>query len=507
VGEGERQRAGGRGSQGEGERQRAGGRGSGSDDATASGRLWGGRFAEGPSAAAWALGRSVDFDSRLWRDDLAGSHAHLAELERLELVTAQQRERIAEALDAIAAEFADGVFEFTESDEDLHGAVERRLIELAGEDGGRLRAGRSRNDQIATDLRRYLLRTIRTGIVPAVSAVQVALIDQAERALDVVAPGYTHLQRAQPVTVAHHLLAHAWALERDVGRLRDAAARMDASALGAGALAGTTLPLDPQRYAAALGFSGVVPNSMDAVADRDFAVEFLAAAAMLGVHLSRLGEEIVLWTTTEFGWARLGEAFSTGSSIMPQKRNPDVAELVRGKTGRLVGDLIALLITLKGLPLTYNRDLQEDKEPVFDAVDTLRLAVPAMAGAVASLVFDRDGLGAKAADGFALATDIAEALVGVGVPFREAHERVGRFVAECERAERTLDDAAGELPRAFPELDDGTGDLASLLAPDRAVARRSSAVGPAPASVRKQVRALRAACDGRIDQSSETRTD
>jgi argininosuccinate lyase len=282
---------------------------------------------------------------------------------------------------------------------------------------------------------------------------------------------------------------------------------MDASALGAGALAGTTLALDPQRYAGALGFAGVVPNSMDAVADRDFAVEFLAAAAMLGVHLSRLGEEIVLWTSTEFGWARLGEAFSTGSSIMPQKRNPDVAELVRGKTGRLVGDLIALLVTLKGLPLTYNRDLQEDKEPVFDAVDTLGLAVPAMRGAVASLTFDTEGLRGKAADGFALATDLAEALVGAGVPFREAHERVGRFVAECERAGRTLDDAPGELARAFPELDDGSEAIVSLLAPGRAVARRSSPLGPAPASVRAQLRALRAACGGRIDQSSEAQKD
>jgi argininosuccinate lyase len=228
---------------------------------------------------------------------------------------------------------------------------------------------------------------------------------------------------------------------------------------------------------------------------------------MLGVHLSRLGEEIVLWTSTEFGWARLGEAFSTGSSIMPQKRNPDVAELVRGKTGRLVGDLIALLITLKGLPLTYNRDLQEDKEPVFDAVDTLGLALPAMRGAVASLTFDTDGLRVKAADGFALATDLAEALVGAGVPFREAHERVGRFVADCERAGRTLDDAPGELARAFPELDDGSEAIVSLLAPGRAVARRSSPMGPAPASVRAQLRALRAACGGRIDQSREARKD
>ncbi|HSK90707.1 MAG TPA: argininosuccinate lyase [Euzebyales bacterium] len=471
------------------------------DDATASGRLWGGRFAEGPSDAAWALGRSTHFDARLWRDDLAGSRAHLDELRRLGLVTDGQHERIAKALDAVAREFADGAFAFAATDEDLHGAVERRLIELAGDDGGRLRAGRSRNDQIATDLRRYLRREITQRLVPAVSALQLALVDQAEGAVDMVAPGYTHLQRAQPVTVAHHLLAHAWALERDAGRLADAAARMDASALGAGALAGTTLPLDPQRYAAALGFSRVVDNSMDAVADRDFAVEFLAAAALLGVHLSRLGEEIVLWTSTEFSWARLGEAFSTGSSIMPQKRNPDVAELVRGKSGRLVGDLVSLLVTLKGLPLTYNRDLQEDKEPVFDAVDTLDLALPAMQGAVASLEFDAAGLAAKATDGFALATDLAEALVGAGVPFREAHERVGRFVAECERAERTLDDASSELPRVFPELTDGDDAMVGLLSASGAVERRRSIVGPSAEAVGAQLRSLRAACLGRIDQA------
>jgi argininosuccinate lyase len=460
------------------------------EDATASGRLWGGRFAEGPAEAAWALGRSTHFDVRLWRDDLAGSRAHLDELTRIGLVTDDQRAHIAKALDAIEAEFAGGAFSFAPTDEDLHGAIERRLIELAGEDGGRLRAGRSRNDQIATDLRRYLRRMVVTELIPAVTALQLALIDQAEGTVEMVAPGYTHLQRAQPVTVGHHLLAHAWALERDAGRLADAASRMDASALGAGALAGTTLPLDPRRYASALGFSGVVANSMDAVADRDFAVEFLAAAALLGVHLSRLGEEIVLWTSTEFAWARLGEAYSTGSSIMPQKRNPDVAELVRGKSGRLIGDLVALLVTLKGLPLTYNRDLQEDKEPVFDAVDTLGLTLPALRGAVASLRFDGARLAAAAAGGFALATDLAEALVGAGVPFREAHERVGRFVADCERAGRTLEDATGELARAFPEL---PGDV-SLLDPERAVARRDSALGPAPGSVREQLAALRAAC-------------
>jgi argininosuccinate lyase len=484
---------------GRGERQRAGEPRPLTRDATDDGRLWGGRFSQGPSEAAWALGRSTDFDVRLWREDLAGSAAHLAELHRLGLVDDAQRERIAAALTTIGTEFEAGAFVVADGDEDLHGAVERRLIELAGTDGGRIRAGRSRNDQIATDLRRYLVRTVRTAIVPAVVALQQALITQAEATSEVIAPGYTHLQRAQPVTVGHHLLAHGWALDRDAGRLLDAAARTDVSGLGAGALAGTTLPLDPARYAEALGFATVAANSMDAVADPDIAVEFLAAAALLGVHLSRLGEEIVLWTSTEFGWARLGDAFSTGSSIMPQKRNPDVAELVRGKTGRLVGDLMALLVTLKGLPLTYNRDLQEDKEPVFDAVDTLVVALPAMTGAVASLTFDVSGLRTRAADGFALATDIAEALVATGVVFREAHERVGRFVAVCERSGLALDGAVALFAEAFPELTTAGVDPADLLDPSRAVRRRDSALGPAPGAVRRQAAALQRRCAQHLD--------
>jgi len=495
VGEGERQRAGGRGSdQGEGERQRAGGRGSDQGDATDSGRLWGGRFSQAPSAAAWALGRSTHFDVRLWREDLAGSRAHLAELHRLGLIDDGQHGRIATALGQIEDEFAGDTFVIDDGDEDLHGAVERRLIELTGEDGGRIRAGRSRNDQIATDLRRYLVRTVRTVVVPGVVQLIDALLDRAEATLDVIAPGYTHLQRAQPITVGHHLLAHGWAFDRDIGRLLDSAVRADVSGLGAGALAGTTLALDPARYASALGFASAAPNSMDAVADRDFAVEFLSAAAMLGVHMSRLGEEVVLWTSTEFGWARLGDAYSTGSSIMPQKRNPDVAELVRGKTGRLVGDLVALLVTLKGLPLTYNRDLQEDKEPVFDAVDTLTLCLPAMAGAVASLEFDVSGLRTSAAGGFALATDVAEALVAVGVVFREAHERVGRFVAACEERGVGLDGAGELFTSSFPELVRAGVEPADLVEPGRAVARRDSALGPAPQAARGQLTMLRDRC-------------
>jgi argininosuccinate lyase len=470
--------------------------------ATGAGRLWGARFAAGPDQAAWALGRSVDVDVRLWPQDLAGSRAHADELRRLDLLTAEDHAAITTALADVEQELRAGTFAFRDDDEDVHGAVERRLIELAGEAGGRLRAGRSRNDQIVGDLRLYLAEAT-SAVIADVRALQAALADQAEGTLDWLAPGYTHLQRAQPVTLGHHLLAHAWALDRDAGRLADGRRRLlDASPLGSGALAGLTLPLDPQRYADALGYTGVAPNSMDAVADRDFAVEFLAAAAMLGVHLSRLCEEVVLWSTVEFGWARVGDAFSTGSSIMPQKRNPDVAELVRGKTGRLVGDLVALLVTLKGLPLTYNRDLQEDKEPVFDAVDTLRLALPAVTGMVASLRFDRDRLAGTAAGGFALATDVAEALVVAGVPFRTAHERVGALVARCEAAGHDLTDLSpAAFAEAMPELagsDPAGGAAADLLDPAGAVRRRAAVNGPAPAAAAAQLAALRTrlAADG-----------
>jgi argininosuccinate lyase len=455
----------------------------------AEGRLWGGRFAQAPDAAAWQLGRSVHFDVRLWPYDLAGSRAHAAELRRIGVLTDAEHERIRTALETIADELTAGRFAFEDGDEDLHGAVERRLVELAGETGGRLRAGRSRNDQIANDLRLYC-KDAGGELIAGIRALQHALADQAEASADWLVPGYTHLQRAQPTTLGHHLLAHGWALERDVDRLRDCLRRLDRCPLGAGALAGLTLDVDPRRYAAALGYADVAENSMDAVADRDFAVELLAAAALLGVHLSRLGEEIVLWSSHEFGWARVGDAFSTGSSIMPQKRNPDVAELVRGKAGRLIGALTALLTTLKGLPLTYNRDLQEDKEPLFDAVDTLALALPALAGTVRSLVFDRARLEADAAGGFALATDLAEALVRAGVPFREAHEQIGRLVAGCEaRGVDVTDLTPGELASALPQLSDVDG---SLLDPHAAVARRAAPSGPAPERVRAQLAALRA---------------
>ncbi|MGW0073581.1 argininosuccinate lyase, partial [Streptosporangium sandarakinum] len=342
-------------------------------------RLWGGRFEGGPADALTRLSVSVHFDWRLVPYDLMASRAHARVLHRAGLLTAEELERMIGALDDLERACKAGEFRPTVADEDVHTALERGLLERLGTLGGKLRAGRSRNDQIATDLRLYLRDHVR-NIVSRLVELETALMSQAEEHAETAAPGMTHLQHAQPVSFGHQLLAHVHAFARDIDRLRDWDRRAAVSPLGSGALAGSSLPLDPQAVARELGFDSAAPNSMDAVADRDFAAEFLFDAAMIGVHLSRLGEEIVLWASQEFRWIEMDDAYSTGSSIMPQKKNPDVAELARGKSGRLIGNLTALLTTLKGLPLTYNRDLQEDKEPVFDSVDTLLLVLPAMAG-------------------------------------------------------------------------------------------------------------------------------
>ncbi len=464
-----------------------------SDDqntATDAGRLWGGRFTQGPAEAAWALGVSTDFDVVLWREDLAGSRAHASELHRIGVLDAAELASMLDGIDQVGEEFARDEFVFTPEDEDVHGAVERRLVEVLGSLGGKLRAGRSRNDQIANDLRLHL-KAATGQLIAQVADLQEALVEQADAHLEWLAPGMTHVQRGQPVLLSHHLLAYVWMLDRDAGRLRDARRRMDASVLGSGAMAGLTLDLDPAAYAEELGFARVIENSMDAVASRDFALEFLSAAAILSTTLSRMGEEVVYWASSEFGFARVGDAFSTGSSIMPQKRNPDIAELVRGKTGRVVGDLVALLTIVKGLPLTYNRDLQEDKEPVFDAIKTLSLVLPAMTGCMASLTFDRDRLAAAAAGGFSLATDLAEELVRRGVPFREAHEVVGEIVQLAEGKGVDLDGLApSDLAAAHRALDEG---VAELLDVTQAVARRTSSLGTSPRSVRAQLEKARVA--------------
>jgi argininosuccinate lyase len=454
------------------------------------GRLWGGRFSSGPEASAWQLGLSTHFDVRLWREDLAGSRAHAQELARIGVLGADEHAQLDAALVRCGELFATESFLLEPGDEDLHGAIERWLVEELGDLGGRLRAGRSRNDQIVSDLRLWSMAAC-DRIVVGIGTLQTALLDQAEAHLDWLAPSYTHLQRAQPTVLAHPLLAFVWMLQRDAERVRDARGRIDRSVLGSGAVAGQTLGLDPERYAELLGFSATTENSIDATASRDFVLELAAALAICATTCSRLGEELVLWSTTEFGFVRLGDGFSTGSSMMPQKRNPDVAELVRGKAGRVVGDLMALLTIVKGLPLAYDRDLQEDKEPIFDAVDTLELVLPALAGAVASCTFDRERLEAAASDDFALATDVAEALVLLGVPFREAHERVGALVRSAELAGVGLRDLdAATVAAAHPELVTRWDDL---LDPRAAVARRIGRGGTAPDAVREQLRRARAA--------------
>ena len=397
---------------------------------TAGIRLWGGRFAGGPAEALARLSVSVHFDWRLAPYDLAASRAHAGILAGAGLLDPDELGRMLAALDDLEAACASGEFRPAVEDEDVHTALERGLIERLGALGGKLRAGRSRNDQVATDLRLYL-RDHARGVAARLVELAEALFEQAARHVETPAPGMTHLQHAQPVSFGHQLLAHVHPLMRDLERLRDWDTRAAVSPLGAGALAGSSLPLDPQRVAKELGFETAAPNSMDAVADRDFVAEFLFVAALAGVHLSRLGEEIVLWTSQEFGWVELDDGFATGSSIMPQKKNADIAELARGKAGRLVGDLVTVLTMLKGLPLTYDRDMQEDKEPVFDAVDTLELVLPALAGMVSTMTVRVDRLAAAAPQGYTLATEVAEWLVRRGMPFREAHETTGALVALC----------------------------------------------------------------------------
>jgi argininosuccinate lyase len=463
----------------------------GSEERTPPVRLWGGRFESGPAEALTRLSMSVQFDWRLARYDLLASRAHAGVLHRAGLLDDRETARLLAAIEDLSQDCLTGAFRPSAADEDVHTALERGLLERVGSLGGKLRAGRSRNDQVATDLRLYL-RDHARQVVARLAELQTALMEQAQRHLaepPTPAPGMTHLQHAQPVLLAHQLLAHVQGFGRDVSRLRDWDRRAAICPLGAGALAGSSLPLDPAAVAAELGFDATAANSMDAVADRDFAAEFCFAAALAGVHLSRLGEEVVLWTSYEFGWAEIGDAYATGSSIMPQKKNADVAELARGKAGRLIGGLTGLLTVLKGLPLTYNRDLQEDKEPVFDAVDTLLLVLPAMAGLVSSLQFHTERLARGAAAGHALATDLAELLVRRGVPFRDAHESVGHLVVWCEVHDCELAEVSDEdLAKVSAHF---TPDVRSVLSVPGAIAARDSVGGTAPGRVAEQLAALR----------------
>ena len=433
--------------------------------------LWGGRFESSMDDALWRLSESYSFDRALYRHDIMGTKAHIEGLHKAGIITGAELGQMVGALDTVTGEFDNGTFVRQPSDEDIHMAIERRVTELLGPLGAKLHTGRSRNDQVATTLRLFT-RDALTDVAETLLTLIQALRDVADSHPSLYLPGYTHMQRAQPVLLSHHLQAHAFAFLRDIDRAMDARDRLLISPLGAGAIAGTSLPLDPHYTAQQLGFRRAFANSMDATSDRDFVAETLFVLALIGVHFSRLGEELVLWTTSEFGFASLGDSFTTGSSMLPQKKNSDVAELARGKAGRLVGNLTGLLTMLKGLPLAYNRDLQEDKEPLFDSLRTVTTVGAALAGAYYSLSFHGDVMASAADDELLVAIDIAESLVAEGLPFREAHERVGALVGEAVRTEVTLE----SLVRANGEL----SRFADLFIPGAALDRRRSpgASGP-----------------------------
>ncbi|MCW3157979.1 argininosuccinate lyase [Micropruina sonneratiae] len=454
-------------------------------DGSAAGVLWGGRFAGGPAEAMFALSVSTHFDWRLARHDLAGSRAHARALNRAGLLTDDELTAMLAGLDDLEVDVVSGGYVAAPTDEDVHGSLERGLIERVGPElGGRLRAGRSRNDQIATLLRLYLreqARVVASGIAEVVGA----LHRQATAHLGAPMPGRTHLQSAQPVLLSHHLLAHAWPLLRDVDRLRDLDHRLALSPYGSAALAGTSLGLDPEAVAAELGFDGSVANSIDGTAARDLAAEAAFVLAQVAVDLSRISEEVILWATVEFGFVSLDDAWSTGSSIMPQKKNPDVAELARGKAGRLIGNLTGLLSTLKGLPLAYNRDLQEDKEPLFDSLDQLRVVLPAMAGMIDTLVFHTERMAARTPQGFTLATDLADWLVRQRVPFARAHEISGAAVRYCEARGIDLPDlTAGQLAEIDPVL---TPEVLQVLTVEGSIGSRDGRGGTAGVRVAEQL--------------------
>jgi argininosuccinate lyase len=461
---------------------------------TNTGKLWGGRFEGGPSPELDALSRSTHFDWRLTPYDLAGSRAHAHALHRAGLLSDADLAELQRGLAALGERYAAGTLTPDPSDEDVHGALERLLLDEVGADvGGRLRAGRSRNDQIATLFKVFLRDHARTVAGQVLDLVEV-LAARAEEHLGAIMPGRTHLQHAQPVLLSHHLLAHAWPLLRDVDRLADWDRRVAAdSPYGSGALAGQSLGLDPEAVAAELGFDGSSANSIDGTAARDFVAEFAFVCAQVGVDVSRLAEEVILWSTREFGFVTLHDSWSTGSSIMPQKKNPDIAELARGKAGRLIGNLSGLLATLKALPLAYNRDLQEDKEPVFDSVDTLEVLLPAFTGMVATLVFDTERMAELAPQGFSLATDIAEWLVREGVPFRVAHEVAGACVRTCEGLGIELHELSdAQFAEISPHLTPG---VRGVLSAEGSVASRSGRGGTAPTRVAEQLAELRTVAD------------
>ncbi|MEN9934487.1 MAG: hypothetical protein RLZZ387_1066 [Chloroflexota bacterium] len=451
--------------------------------------MWGGRFSEGLNERMARFNNSFPFDRRMWAEDIRGSKAWSRQLEAVGIISADELAAIHAGLDAVHAEFAGGRFEPRDSDEDIHTAVERRLGELAGAAAGKLHTGRSRNDQVATDIRLWTLGAIARADT-AIGELQGALLVQAEAAGDALIPGYTHMQRAQPVLLAHYLLSHFWPLQRDRERLADCARRTAVLPLGSGAIAGTPLSVDRAALAAELGFREPSPNSMDATSDRDFVAEFLFCAALIGTHLSRLAEDMVFYSSTEFGFVSLADAYSTGSSLMPQKKNPDSFELLRGKSGRLYGSLVTILTVLKGLPSAYDKDMQEDKEPLFDAADTLELALPVAAGAIATARFNLERM-RGALDDAMLATDVADYLVDRGVPFREAHKAVGALVRAAEQQGVPL----SRLPQeVYAQTHAAFGaDVAAVYDLDRSAAARRVTGATAPEAVREQIAKARAA--------------
>ena len=457
--------------------------------------LWGGRFAAGPDALMEAINASIGFDRRLYACDIAGSKAHAAMLADCGIISKEDAAAIGQGLDTILQEIESGRFEFSAALEDIHMNVEARLAELIGPAAGRLHTARSRNDQVATDLRLWVRDAI-DGLDADLNGLQSALIDKAEAHADTVMPGFTHLQSAQPVTFGHHMLAYAAMFGRDQARLADARGRVNESPLGAAALAGTSFPIDRAQTAAALGFDRPMANSLDAVSARDFALEFLAACAICATHLSRLAEEIVVWSSAPFGFIGLSDSFSTGSSIMPQKRNPDAAELVRAKAGRIVGALTGLAVVMKGLPLAYSKDMQEDKEPVFDAADSLSICIGAMTGMIREMTVNGDRLLAAAGAGFATATDLADWLVReLGLPFRDAHRATGALVKLAEARGVGLDGLTlDEMQSVEPRL---TGAVFDVLTVQYSVASRTSSGGTAPDNVRAAAVTARAALAGR----------
>ena len=463
----------------------------------ARGQLWHGRFEGGPADALQRLNDSLPFDQRMYREDIAGSRAHVTMLEHVGLLSTVERDAILGALDQVESEFDAGTMAFMASDEDIHTAVERRVTELEPA-GAKIHTGRSRNDQVATDVRLWTLGAI-DEVIDLLLAFQATLLAEAKAAGDAYLPGYTHLQQAQPVSLAHHLLAHAWMLARDVDRLLDARRRTNVSVLGAGALAGSSLPLDPPFTAALLNMPAVFDNSLDAVADRDFVADTLYSLAMIGVHLSRIGEELILWSSSEFGFVELDDAFSTGSSMMPQKKNPDIAELARGKGGRLIGNLTGFLASVKGLPLTYNKDMQEDKEPLFDAVDTVRLTLLALDGMVSTLTFRVDRMAAAASSPYAAATDLAEWLVAHGMAFRDAHAVVGELVRRALAGEASLSDLVAADSRLG-------ADAAALLEPGVSFTRRNTHGAGGPDAVAAQLDRFASQLRSDTERASQARS-